>query len=79
MRLRQVLGAEGAAVVAEVDAGRGRDVGQPEARCRRGCGEQKGSGTAATETFGGSRDAHQTVANGVDHQFGGVMDVRAPA
>ena len=46
----QVLGAEGAAVVAELDAGGGGDVGQAEARAGRWRPERQG-GRAEPETF----------------------------
>ena len=75
-RLGQVLGAECAAVVAEVDAGRRGDIGQAEVQARRRRASSGAAAPRAAETCGASRDAHQPLADRVDHQFGGVVDAQ---
>ena len=67
----QKLGAVRAAVVPELDAGRGRDVLQPKAG---GAGARGERPRRPSEMSAGSRDAHQPVANRVDHQLGGIVD-----
>ena len=87
-RFGQQLAAVGAAVVAELKAGRGGDVDQAEAGSAEAAHAQSApkqtprpqptsrADATAQKVRAGSRQIHQSVADGVDHEFGGLVDAQ---